>query len=72
MKLQGIMDWPTPQTLTHIKAFLGFTNFYREFIPRYSDLVEPLNRLSRKDVVMCTLCSAVAQLHKTSGQVQGR
>ena len=50
MKLQGIMDWPIPQTLTHIKAFLGFANFYREFIPCYSNLIEPLNRLSRKDV----------------------
>ena len=44
------MDWPIPQTLTHVKAFLGFANFYREFIPQYSDLVEPLNCLSRKDV----------------------
>ena len=44
------MDWPTPQTLTHIKAFLGFANFYREFIPRYSDLVKLLNHLSHKDV----------------------
>ena len=29
---------------------MGFANFYRRFIPRYSDIVIPLTRLTRKDV----------------------
>jgi Reverse transcriptase (RNA-dependent DNA polymerase)/RNase H-like domain found in reverse transcriptase len=49
-KLDGILQWPTPQTLTQVKSFLGFCNFYSEFIPRYADMTSPLNRLSRKDV----------------------
>ena len=32
-----------------IQSFLGFANFYRQFIFNYSDIVVPLTRLTRKD-----------------------
>ena len=50
MKLDGILSWPVPQTVTQIRGFLGFANFYRKFIPRYSELAEPLHYLSKKSV----------------------
>jgi len=50
-KLDGILSWPIPQTVTQIQGFLGFTNFYWKFIPRYSELAEPLHYLSKKLVV---------------------
>jgi hypothetical protein len=31
-KLKGIREWPTPTTVKHIRGFLGFGNFYRQFI----------------------------------------
>jgi len=37
--------------VTQVKGFLGFCNFYHKFIPQYSKMVEPLNRLSWKDVL---------------------
>jgi Reverse transcriptase (RNA-dependent DNA polymerase) len=35
-KTQGVTDWPQPANVTDIRAFLGFTGFYRYFIPNYS------------------------------------
>jgi hypothetical protein len=49
-KVQTISDWPEPKTLRDIQSFLGFANFYRKFIPRFSKLAAPLNRLFKKNV----------------------
>lgn len=49
MKLKGIQDWPTPTTVKQVWSFLGFGNFYRRFIWRFSDLAWPLNALLQKD-----------------------
>src|SRR5712692_11948000 len=32
IKLQGITDWPIPQNLSDVRAFLGFAGYYRRFI----------------------------------------
>src|SRR5882724_8895338 len=43
--------WPTPTNLKAVQAFLGFANFYRQFIVGFSDIVIPLIRLTRKDTL---------------------
>ena len=48
-KLKGIWDWPTPTTVKQVRAFLGFGNFYRQFIWHFSELAKPLNDLLKKD-----------------------
>jgi hypothetical protein len=48
-KIQVIQDWPEPQKVRDIQSFLGFANFYRRFIPSYSQIVLPLTRLTRKN-----------------------
>ena len=48
-KVKGIRDWPTPKTVKQVRSFLGFGNFYRQFIKRYSDIVKPLNTLLQKN-----------------------
>jgi hypothetical protein len=48
-KIQVIMDWPESRKVKDIQSFLGFTNFYRRFIPNYSDIVIPLTWLTQKD-----------------------
>ena len=48
-KIQTISDWPEPRKVKDIQSFLGFTNFYRQFIFNYSDIVVPLTRLTCKD-----------------------
>ena len=47
-KLKGVADWPTPRTVRDVRAFLGFTGFYRYFVPNYSLIARPLIKLTRK------------------------
>src|SRR5262245_55394738 len=49
-KVEVIKNWPTPRKVKDIQSFLGFANFYRRFIHKYSDIVIPLTRLTRKDI----------------------
>ena len=48
-KLKGIRDWPEPTMVKQTQGFLGFGNFYRRFIWRFSHLAKPLNNLLKKD-----------------------
>jgi hypothetical protein len=48
-KLDGIRAWPIPTTVKETWSFLGFCNFYRNFISHYSDLACPLIDLMKKD-----------------------
>ena len=47
-KVQVIQDWPEPYKIKDIQFFLGFTNFYRHFIPHYSDSAIMLTHLTCK------------------------
>jgi len=47
-KTQGVADWPRPTNVTEVQSFLGFTGFYRYFIPNYSKIARPLLDLTKK------------------------
>jgi len=47
-KVKGVADWPPPRNPTDIRSFLGFTGFYRYFIPNYSRVARPLLDLTKK------------------------
>jgi hypothetical protein len=49
VKLSGIRDWPTPTSVKQVRGFIGFANFYRQFIKKFSELILPLNNLLQKD-----------------------
>jgi len=49
-KIKIIQDWPEPKKVKDIQSFLGFVNFYCQFIFNYSDIVIPLTHLTRKDI----------------------
>ncbi|KAF8643278.1 hypothetical protein AX16_009113 [Volvariella volvacea WC 439] len=49
-KLEGIQQWPTPQTVKETRAFLGFCNFYQQFITHYADITKPLHNLTKKNI----------------------
>jgi hypothetical protein len=67
-KVQVIHDWPTPRKVKDIQSFLGFANFYHQFIASYSEITVPLTRLTRKDAhwVWSPQCEAAFQLLKTA------
>jgi hypothetical protein len=66
-KIQVICNWPTPWKVKDMQSFLGFTNFYHQFIAAYSDITVLLTRLMRKDVPWkwLLLCEDTFQLLKT-------
>lgn len=50
VKVQAVKDWPAPNNLREVRAFLGFANFYRRFIKGFAKTAQPLNDLTKKDV----------------------
>ena len=42
VKVKGLMDWPTPTNLKELRSFLGFGNYYKDFIADYSKITCPL------------------------------
>ena len=49
-KVKIIQDWLEPKKVKDIQSFLGFANFYHQFIFNYSDIVIPLTCLTRKNI----------------------
>src|SRR5258705_187069 len=47
-KVSMIQDWPEPQKVRDVQAFLGFANFYWRFIHDYLETTLPLNHLCKK------------------------
>ena len=39
-KIQEILKWPIPTTVTEVRSFLGFTNYYRKFIYKYAQVAK--------------------------------
>src|SRR5260370_11701102 len=47
-KVDAIQSWPEPQNVRDVQSFLGFANFYRQFIHGYSKMTLPLTTLCHK------------------------
>lgn len=44
-KLSCLMTYPVPTSGKQVQAFLGFTNYLREYVPLYARLAAPLDKL---------------------------
>ena len=44
-KHKAIKNWLVPKTVTEVRSFLGFTNYYCKFIPKYAQVARPINQL---------------------------
>ena len=49
-KVQAIRTLPDPTGVESLRRVLGFANYYRVYVPGYSELAHPLNQLLGKDV----------------------
>ena len=47
--LEAVKKAPVPTNVSELKAFLGMVNYYRNFIPNASTIMEPLHQLLRKE-----------------------
>ena len=48
-KLSAVANWIPPSTIKGVREFLGFTGYYRRFVPDYSTVAQPLVCLLGKD-----------------------
>jgi len=48
-KVEAVVSWEPPKSLTEVQSFLGFTNFYQRFIQDYSRVARPLTELTKKE-----------------------
>ena len=47
--VEKIRNWETPDSKTKLESFIGFANYYREFIKNFADIVSPLNKYKGKN-----------------------
>ena len=48
VKFQGVVEWPVPSNQKEVQSFLGFTNFYCQFVEGFSHHAHPLFDLTKK------------------------
>ena len=46
--VEAILSWNSPKTQHQLMSFLGFANYYREFIKGYAVKVDPMQQLMRR------------------------
>ena len=48
-KIKAIREFPTPNTPTQVRSFLGLVGYYRRHISNFAKIAKPLTDLTRKD-----------------------
>jgi hypothetical protein len=48
-KVQEVMDWKAPTSISEVRSFLGLAGYYRCFIPHFSKIAKPMTSLLQKD-----------------------
>ncbi|KAK5813062.1 hypothetical protein PVK06_028508 [Gossypium arboreum] len=49
-KIEAILEWTPPRSVSEIRSFLGLVGYYRRFVEGFSVMATPLTKLIRKGV----------------------
>ncbi len=49
-KIDAVLRFPAPKTITNVRSFLGLTRYYRKYLRGYSKIASPLFELTKKDM----------------------
>ncbi len=49
-KIDAVLRFPEPTTVSNVRSFLGLTGYYRKYVRGYSRLADPLFESTKKDV----------------------
>ena len=68
-KIRAVLEMPTPTDVASVRRFIGFTNYLSKFLPRLSDVCEPLRKLTLPDVewFWTNLHDSAVQQNSTKG-----
>ena len=47
-KIKAVKEWKIPTKVKNVESFLGFANFYQQFIQNFSHMAKLLNKLKSK------------------------
>ncbi|WVZ90444.1 hypothetical protein U9M48_036746 [Paspalum notatum var. saurae] len=48
-KVEVVLNWKQPETVTGIRSFLGLAGYYRRFIKDFSKIAKPMTSLTKKN-----------------------
>jgi hypothetical protein len=48
-KVQEVLEWKSPKSVTQIRSFLGLAGYYRRFILNFSKIAKPMTQLLKKE-----------------------
>lgn len=49
-KVDAVLNWVPPKSVTEIRSFLGLAGYYRRFIKDFSRIAAPMTQLTRKGI----------------------
>ena len=47
-KIQDVLNWKTPESVSEIRSFLRLAGYYQRFVPEFSKIARPMTELLKK------------------------
>ena len=48
-KISAVKEWEVPHTVTGVRSYLGFCNYYRRYVKSFAQVASPLTTLTQKN-----------------------